>query len=69
MGPLLFHGTASNGKKLDTNHISALTCCDSGIVTMDFFLDQKVFMQDAMVEVMVFEGRGEAFCRPIDPDI
>ena len=61
MGPLLFHGTASNGKKLDTNHISALTCCDSGIVKMNFFLDQKVFMEDAMVEVMVFEGRGRGF--------
>ena len=24
-------------------------------------MDQKVFMEDAMVEVMVFEGRGERF--------
>ena len=61
MGPLLLHGTASNGKKLDTNHILALTCCDSGICKSGFFLDQKVFMEDAMVEVMVFEGRGERF--------
>ena len=29
-------------------------------VKMDF-LAQKVFMEDAMVEVMVFEGRGKRF--------
>ena len=57
MAPLLME---RNSTQTTFQHLPAVI---QEIGKMDFF------MKDAMVEVMVFEGRGEAFCRPIDPDI
>ena len=55
MAPLLME---RNSTQTTFQHLPAVV---QEFVTMDFFLAQKVFMEDAMVEVMVFEGRGKRF--------
>ena len=54
MAPLLME---RNSTQTTFQHLLAVI---QEFVNMDF-LDQKVFMEDAMVEVMVFKGRGERF--------
>ena len=61
MGPLLFHGTASNGKKLDTNHTSALTCCDSGICKDGFFWIRRFSGRMRWLQLWCLKGGGKRF--------